>query len=50
MGNPATAIAFSSGYLRKRDTLVFGMLLKIFALIIFNLMAYYYWPLIGLGL
>ena len=50
MGNPATAIAFSSGYLRKRDTLVFGMVLKIFALIIFNLMAYYYWPLIGLGL
>ncbi len=50
MGNPATAIAFSSGYLRKRDTLVFGMFLKIFALIVFNLMAYYYWPLIGLGL
>jgi len=50
MGNPATAIAFSSGYLRKRDTLIFGLLLKIAALVVFNLMAYYYWPLIGLRL
>jgi sodium-dependent dicarboxylate transporter 2/3/5 len=50
MGNPATAIAFSSGYLRKRDTLIFGIFLKILALVVFNLMAYYYWPLIGLKL
>jgi sodium-dependent dicarboxylate transporter 2/3/5 len=50
MGNPATAIAFSTGYIRKRDTLVLGMILKVFALVVFNLLAYYYWPLIGLKL
>lgn len=50
MGNPATAIAFSSGYIRKRDTFFLGIFLKISALAAFNLLAYYYWPLIGLQL
>ncbi|MFQ5707637.1 MAG: SLC13 family permease [bacterium] len=48
MGTPATAIAFSSGYLRIRDTLLGGMYLKVIAWLVFGLSIYFYWPLIGL--
>jgi len=50
IGTPANAIAFSSGYLRIRDLLVPGALLEILAWIAFNVMARWYWPLLGLHL
>ncbi len=47
IGTPANAIAFSSGYLRIRDLLLPGAVLELFAWIVFNLMARWYWPLLG---
>jgi sodium-dependent dicarboxylate transporter 2/3/5 len=47
IGTPATAIAFSSGYLRIRDLLLPGALLELIAWVGFNVMAYWYWPLLG---
>ncbi|MBE9537090.1 MAG: DASS family sodium-coupled anion symporter [Proteobacteria bacterium] len=49
MGTPPTAIALSSGYLRVRDFLIQGLVLKCIALLVFFLMATYYWPLIGMN-
>lgn len=50
MGTPPTAIALSSGYLRVRDFLIQGLVLKCIALLIFFIMANYYWPLIGMNI
>ncbi len=47
MGTPATAIAYSSGFVRMRHTIIGGFILKIFAFIIFALSIFFYWPLIG---
>lgn len=47
MGTPATAIAYSSGYVRMKDTIISGMILKIFAFAIFISSIMFYWPLIG---
>ncbi len=47
MGTPATAIALSSGFVKYRDTLKGGLLLKIVAWIVFNLTVYFYWPWLG---
>jgi sodium-dependent dicarboxylate transporter 2/3/5 len=47
IGTPANAIAFSSGYLRIRDLLVPGALLELLAWVAFNLLAHWYWPLLG---
>lgn len=47
MGTPAMAIAFSAGFLRIRDTVLAGMILNVVALITFNVVAYFYWPLLG---
>jgi sodium-dependent dicarboxylate transporter 2/3/5 len=49
MGTPATAIAFSSGFVKPLDTFKGGLLLKIIAWLIFNLSVYLYWPLLGLA-
>ncbi|MBE9503943.1 MAG: DASS family sodium-coupled anion symporter [Proteobacteria bacterium] len=48
MGTPPTAIALSSGYLKVKDLLIHGLILKIAAIIIFILMVTYYWPIIGM--
>jgi solute carrier family 13 (sodium-dependent dicarboxylate transporter), member 2/3/5 len=48
MGTPATAIAYSSGFIKPKDTLVSGMVLNVSAWIFFNIFAYFYWPLLGL--
>ena len=48
VGTPGNAIAYSSGYLRLRDMLVPGSILVVFAWVAFNLVANYYWPLIGI--
>jgi sodium-dependent dicarboxylate transporter 2/3/5 len=50
MGTPATAVAFSSGFITLKDTIMAGLILKIFAWIIFSLSIYFVWPLIGFGL
>jgi sodium-dependent dicarboxylate transporter 2/3/5 len=48
VGTPANAIAYSSGYLRVRDIMVPGAMLAFCAWIVFNLMANFYWPLLGI--
>jgi len=50
VGTPGNAIAYSSGYLRLRDMLVPGSILVVIAWGAFNLVARYYWPLIGITL
>jgi sodium-dependent dicarboxylate transporter 2/3/5 len=47
MGTPATAIAFSSGFVELKDTLLGGLILKIFAFILLTISITFYWPLIG---
>jgi sodium-dependent dicarboxylate transporter 2/3/5 len=48
IGTPATALAFSSGYIRQLDTLMGGTLLKLLGWVVFNVLALLYWPLLGL--
>ncbi len=48
MGTPATAIAYSSGFVRLKDTIIGGMILKVFAFVVFVISIWIYWPLIGL--
>lgn len=50
MGTPAVAIAYSSGFIRTRDTIISGLILKISAWIFFNFFAYFYWPILGIRL
>lgn len=47
MGTPATAIAFSSGFLSMRDTLRTGLVLNLAGWIVFNLSIYFVWPALG---
>jgi sodium-dependent dicarboxylate transporter 2/3/5 len=48
VGTPGNAIAYSSGYLSLRDMVLPGTILVVIAWIAFNLVALYYWPLIGI--
>jgi sodium-dependent dicarboxylate transporter 2/3/5 len=48
MGTPAMALAFSGGFLRQRDTVRLGALLKMVALALFVLFALTVWPMLGL--
>jgi sodium-dependent dicarboxylate transporter 2/3/5 len=50
IGTPANAIAFSSGYLRIQDMVIPGLVMDLIALVIFNLLVRYYWPLLGVML
>ncbi len=50
MGTPPTAIILSSGYVRVRDLVFHGLILKVLALIIFLFMGRFYWPLIGIDI
>ena len=47
MGTPATAIAYSSGYINRMDMVKSGIVMNIVAWILFILTALYYWPLLG---
>ncbi len=47
MGTPATAIAFSSGFLNTRDTARTGLVIILIAWLIFNLSIYFVWPVLG---
>lgn len=49
MGTPALALAFSSGYLRVRHSVVAGLVFNLLLLAIFLIMVKFYWPLISLG-
>jgi sodium-dependent dicarboxylate transporter 2/3/5 len=48
IGTPANAIAYSSGFLRVRDLLLPGFVLQVAGIVIFNLLVWFYWPLLGL--
>jgi len=48
MGTPATAIAYSSGFMTQREFLVYGTLMNFLSLGVFALVAWLYWPLLGL--
>ena len=48
IGTPANAIAYSSGYLRMRDMMVPGLILALASWVVFNLVAWLYWPLLGI--
>jgi sodium-dependent dicarboxylate transporter 2/3/5 len=50
MGTPANAMAYSSGYISVRDLFLPAMIMIVGSLITFNLVANWYWPLIGFSL
>jgi sodium-dependent dicarboxylate transporter 2/3/5 len=50
VGTPGNAIAYSSGYLSLRDMMLPGTILVVVAWIAFNLVALYYWPLLGIAI
>ncbi len=49
MSTPANAIAVSSNYLTVKDMARGGVIMCITAWVVFNLVAAFYWPLIGMG-
>jgi len=50
IGTPANAIAYSSGYISMRDMLVPGGILAFCAWVSVNLVARFYWPLLGISI
>ncbi len=50
MGTPATAIAYSSGFLSRGDFLKAGLCMNVIAWVVFLLVAKFYWPLLGYNL
>ena len=48
MGTPATAIAYSSGFMTQKEFFRYGTLMNFLSLGVFALVAWLYWPLIGL--
>jgi sodium-dependent dicarboxylate transporter 2/3/5 len=50
IATPANAMAYSSGYLSVRDLLVPSTIMIVGSLIVFNLVANWYWPLVGFSL
>ncbi|MBI5641910.1 MAG: DASS family sodium-coupled anion symporter [Deltaproteobacteria bacterium] len=49
MGTPAIAIAASSNYINVKESAKGGFIMFITAWVVFNLIAAFYWPLIGMG-
>lgn len=49
MGTPAIAIAASSNYINVRESAKGGFIMFITAWVVFNLVAAWWWPLIGMG-
>ncbi|MDO8426816.1 MAG: DASS family sodium-coupled anion symporter [Deltaproteobacteria bacterium] len=49
MSTPANAIAVSSNYISVKDMAKGGLIMCLTAWVVFNLMAAFYWPLIGMG-
>lgn len=48
MGTPASAIAYSSGFLKVRDMALPGFLIDLCTWLVFVIFSIYYWPLLGL--
>lgn len=48
MGTPANAIVFSSGFLKIREMILPGMIIQLFAWLLFLASAWLIWPLLGL--
>lgn len=48
MGTPATAIAYSSGFMSQKEFFSYGLLMNCLSLAAFALVAWLYWPMIGL--
>lgn len=48
MSTPANAIAVSSGYITTKDMAKAGIIMMTISWIVFNLVAKFYWPIIGL--
>lgn len=48
MGTPANAIAYSSGYLERRDMFIPGLIFGLLSWAIFNIIAFFCWPLMGI--
>ena len=48
MGTPANAIVFSSGFLHIREMILPGLIIQIFAWLLFLASAWLIWPLLGL--
>ncbi|HMP90291.1 MAG TPA: DASS family sodium-coupled anion symporter [Kiritimatiellia bacterium] len=49
MGTPATAIAYSAGYISRWRFIKYGLLMNSLSLLAFILVTWLYWPLIGLN-
>lgn len=49
LATPANAIAISSKYLTVRDMVKVGVIMSVTGFLVFNLVARFYWPLIGMG-
>jgi sodium-dependent dicarboxylate transporter 2/3/5 len=47
LGTPATAIAYSSGYMTMKDFLSVCPLMNLFSFLVFAAVALLYWPLLG---
>lgn len=50
IGTPANAIAYSSGHLTIADLAVPGVVLNVISWLLFNVMASWYWPLLGMNI
>lgn len=50
MGTPPNAIAYSAGYYEIREILLPGLILNLTSWIVFIIMVFTYWPLIGISM
>lgn len=48
MGTPANAIAYSSGFLERKDMFIPGMIFGLLSWAIFNIIAIFVWPILGI--
>ena len=49
VSTPANAIALSSNYITVSDMAKLGIIMTLISWVVFNLVARFYWPLVGLG-
>ena len=49
MSTPANAIAVGSNFVSVRDMVRGGVIMSVIAVVVFNLVAAFWWPLIGMG-
>ncbi len=49
MGTPATAIAYSSGFIGQRTFIGYGLFMNLCSFVVYVLVVWLYWPLLGLA-